>query len=74
MITETVQTPDAVEPQSLREAVRKFWGTLPCGVSHSSAPTGSHEFFSETEKHRSRIHTEWDSQAEGSPLNAPIER
>ena len=60
MITETVQTPDAVEPQSLREAVRKFWGTLPCGVSHSAQPTDSHAFFEETEKHRFKIHTDLD--------------
>jgi ubiquinone/menaquinone biosynthesis C-methylase UbiE len=60
MITETVQTSDAVEPQSLREAVRKFWGTLPCGVSHSAQPTDSHAFFEETEKHRFKIHTDLD--------------
>src|ERR1700685_3457313 len=60
MITETTQTIETTEPQSLKDAVRKFWGTLPCGVSHSSQPTDSHAFFEETEKHRFRIHTDLD--------------
>jgi ubiquinone/menaquinone biosynthesis C-methylase UbiE len=50
----------APEPQALKDAVRKFWGTLPCGVSHSDKPTDSHAFFEETEKHRFKVHTNWD--------------
>jgi len=49
-----------IESETIKTAVRKFWGTRPCGVTHSAAPTGSHEFFSETEQHRFRIHTDWD--------------
>src|ERR1700726_3004441 len=39
MITETKPTIETPEPQALKDAVRKFWGTLPCGVSHSAKPT-----------------------------------
>jgi SAM-dependent methyltransferase len=63
MITETKQTTETTttpEPQALKDAVRKFWGTLPCGVSHSSQPTDSHAFFEETEKHRFKVHTNFD--------------
>src|SRR5580704_14389292 len=60
MITETTQTIETTEPQALKDAVRKFWGTLPCGVSHSSKPTDSHAFFEETEKHRFQVHTNFD--------------
>src|SRR5580700_47107 len=60
MITETKQAIETPEPQALKDAVRKFWGTLPCGVSHSSKPTDSHAFFEETEKHRFKVHTDWD--------------
>ena len=49
-----------IEPENIKTAVRKFWGTRPCGVTHSLAPIGSHEFFRETEEHRFRIHTDWD--------------
>ena len=44
MITETQQITETPEPQALKDAVRKFWGTVPCGVSHSSQPTDSHAF------------------------------
>jgi ubiquinone/menaquinone biosynthesis C-methylase UbiE len=60
MITETKQTIETPEPQALKDAVRKFWGTLPCGVSHSSQPTDSRAFFEETEKHRFEVHTNFD--------------
>src|ERR1700722_15158691 len=60
MITETKPTIETPEPQALKDAVRKFWGTLPCGVSHSAKPTDSHAFFEETEKHRFQIHTNFD--------------
>ena len=60
MITETQQITETPEPQALKDAVRKFWGTLPCGVSHSSQPTDSHAFFEETERHRFKVHTNFD--------------
>jgi ubiquinone/menaquinone biosynthesis C-methylase UbiE len=60
MITETAQTPETTEVQAVKDAVRKFWGTLPCGVSHSDQKTDSHAFFEETEKHRFEVHLDWD--------------
>ena len=48
------------QSETTKAAVRKFWGTCPCGVTHSAAPAGSHEFFRETEEHRFSIHTDWD--------------
>ena len=61
MITETVQTTAAPEPQALKDAVRKFWGTRPCGVAHSDQPTDSRAFFEETERHRfDEVHLDWD--------------
>ncbi|MGH9691519.1 MAG: class I SAM-dependent methyltransferase [Candidatus Acidiferrales bacterium] len=60
MITETTRTSEAIEPKALKAAVRKFWGTRPCGVAHSSRPADSHGFFEETEKHRFEVHTDWD--------------
>jgi len=60
MIIETAQPTETIELQSVKDAVRKFWGTLPCGVSHSSEPTDSHAFFEQTEKHRIEVHTDWD--------------
>ena len=55
-------TPDVIEApssQSLKDAVRKFWGTRPCGVAHSQRPMDSHAFFEETENHRFQVHTDW---------------
>ena len=43
-----------------KQAVRKFWGTRPCGVVHSAAPVGTPAFYQETERHRFAIHTDWD--------------
>ena len=61
MITETTQPIETSEPQALKDAVRKFWGTRPCGVSHSSQPTDSRAFFEETERHRfHEVHLDWD--------------
>ncbi|MBV8731606.1 MAG: class I SAM-dependent methyltransferase [Acidobacteriia bacterium] len=48
------------QSETIKTAVRRFWGTRPCGVTHSAAPAGSPEFFRETEAHRFRIHTDWD--------------
>jgi ubiquinone/menaquinone biosynthesis C-methylase UbiE len=53
-------TMETSQSEIVKTAVRKFWGTRPCGVTHSAAPAGSHEFFRETEAHRFRIHTDWD--------------
>lgn len=61
MITETAQTLEPSEPQSLKDAVRKFWGNRPCGVAHSAQPTDSRAFFEETERHRFKdVHLDWD--------------
>lgn len=60
MITETIQPTETTEPKELKDAVRKFWGTRPCGVSHSDQPADSHAFFEETEKHRFKVHTNFD--------------
>jgi ubiquinone/menaquinone biosynthesis C-methylase UbiE len=61
MLTETVRPVETEEPTALREAVRKFWGTRPCGLSHSEHPSDSRAFFEETENHRFKnVHLDWD--------------
>jgi ubiquinone/menaquinone biosynthesis C-methylase UbiE len=60
MITETAQPAETGEPQAVKDAVRKFWGTRPCGVSHSAHASDCHAFFEETEKHRFEVHLDWN--------------
>ena len=50
----------AQSPEQLKEDIRKFWGTLPCGVQSSREPINSHAFFNATARHRFQIHTDWD--------------
>ncbi|MBV9743966.1 MAG: class I SAM-dependent methyltransferase [Acidobacteriia bacterium] len=44
----------------LKQEIRKFWGTRPCGIVSSKQPVSSHAFFTETARHRFQIHTDWD--------------
>lgn len=49
-----------IDTATTKRAVRKFWGTRPCGLIHSDEPVESSAFFQETEEHRFKIHTDWD--------------
>lgn len=52
--------PTVIDTTEKKQAVRKFWGTRPCGVIHSKNPVESPEFFQDTEAYRFRIHTDWN--------------
>jgi|SRR5579872_1765142 len=52
--------PTVIDTADTKQAVRKFWGTRPCGLIHSDQPVESAAFFQETEAHRFKIHTDWD--------------
>lgn len=42
-------------PADLKERVRVFWDTKPCGAKHSEAPEASQEFYDEVERRRHEL-------------------